>query len=65
VAIVSHSMTIGTILCAALGLGLAHIHRLRLDVASRSTITFVPFGLFSMWVLTTLNDRHHLADDLW
>ncbi len=64
VAVVSHTMTIGTILCAALGLNLAHIHRLRLDVASRSTITFVPFSLFSAWVLTTLNDRHHLVDDL-
>jgi broad specificity phosphatase PhoE len=64
VAVVSHTMTIGTILCAALGLDLAHIHRLKLDIASRSTITFAPFGLFSAWVLTTLNDRHHLADDL-
>ncbi|MBI3303865.1 MAG: histidine phosphatase family protein [Deltaproteobacteria bacterium] len=64
VAVVSHTMTIGTILCAALGLDLAHIHRLKLDIASRSTITFAPFGLFSAWVLTTLNDRHHLADEL-
>lgn len=64
VAVVSHTMTIGTIICAALGLNLAHIHRLKLDVASRSTITFVPFGLFSAWVLTALNDRHHLGEDL-
>ena len=64
VAVVSHTMTIGTIICAALGLDLAHIHRLKLDVASRSTITFAPFGLFSAWVLTSLNDRSHLADDL-
>lgn len=64
VAVVSHTMTIGTILCAALGLDLAHIHRLKLDVASRSTITFAPFGLFSVWVLTGLNDRNYLTDDL-
>jgi broad specificity phosphatase PhoE len=57
-------MTIGTIICAALSLDLAHIHRLKLDLASRSTITFTPFGLFSSWVLTTLNDRHYLAADL-
>lgn len=60
VAVVSHTMTIGTIICAALGLNLAHIHRLKLDVASRSTITFAPFGLFSAWVLTGFNDCHHL-----
>ena len=64
VAVVSHTMTIGTIICAALGLDLAHIHRLKLDIASRSTITFAPFGLFSAWRLTGLNDRHHLAEDL-
>jgi len=65
VAVVSHTMTIGTIICAALSLNLAHIHRLKLDVASRSTITFSPFGLFSAWVLTSLNDCHHLLlDDL-
>ncbi len=64
VTVVSHTMTIGTIICAALGLNLAHIHRLKLDIASRSTITFAPFGLFSVWVLTGLNDCHHLAEDL-
>jgi len=64
VAVVSHTMTIGAIICAALGLNLAHIHRLKVDVASRSTITFSPFGLFSVWVLTNLNDRSHLANDL-
>jgi broad specificity phosphatase PhoE len=64
VAVISHTITIGTILCAALGLNLAHTHRIRLDVASRSTITFAPFGLFSAWVLTALNDRHHLAEGL-
>jgi len=63
VAVVSHTMTIGTIICAALGLNLAHIHRLKLDVASRSTITFAPFGLFSAWVLTSLNDCHHLTKE--
>ena len=64
VTVVSHTMTIGTIICAALGLNLAHIHRLKLDIASRSTITFAPFGLFSAWVLTGLNDCHHLAEGL-
>jgi broad specificity phosphatase PhoE len=64
VAVVSHTMTLGTIICAGLGLDLANIHRLRLDLASRSTITFSPFGLFSAWVLTALNDRYHLTKDL-
>jgi broad specificity phosphatase PhoE len=64
IAVVSHNMTIGTILCATLGLDLAYIHRLRLNVGSRSTIEFVPLGLFSAWVLTALNDRSHLADGL-
>ncbi|MCS6927623.1 MAG: histidine phosphatase family protein [Candidatus Binatia bacterium] len=64
VAVISHTMTIGTILCAALGLPLASIHRLRVDLASRSTLTFTPLGLFSTWVLTTLNDRHHLTTEL-
>jgi broad specificity phosphatase PhoE len=63
VAVVSHSMTLSTILCAALGLDLANIHRLKLDIASRSTITFSPFGLSAAWVLTSLNDRHHLAGE--
>jgi broad specificity phosphatase PhoE len=63
VAVVSHSMTLSAILCAALGLDLANIHRLKLDIASRSTITFSPFGLFAAWVLTSLNDRHHLAGE--
>jgi len=60
VAVVSHSMTLSTILCAALGLDLANVHRLKLDIASKSTITFAPLGLFSVWVLTALNDCHHL-----
>jgi alpha-ribazole phosphatase len=64
IAVVSHNMTIGTILCATLGLDLAYIHRLRLNVGSRSTIEFVPLGLFSAWVLTALNDRSYLADGL-
>jgi broad specificity phosphatase PhoE len=64
VAVVSHTMTIATILCAALGLDLGHIHRLKLDLASKSTLTFSPFGFFSAWVLTALNDRHYLQPDL-
>jgi broad specificity phosphatase PhoE len=63
VAVVSHSMTLSTILCAALGLDLANVHRLKLDVASRSTITFAPLGLFSTWVVTSLNDRSHLKEE--
>jgi broad specificity phosphatase PhoE len=63
VVVVSHTMTIGTILCAALGLSLASIHRLRLDLGSRTTLSFMPFGLFSAWVLSSLNDRYHLKAD--
>lgn len=63
VAVVSHSMTLSTILCTALGLDFANVHRLKLDIASKSTITFAQLGLFSAWVLTSLNDRHHLGDD--
>lgn len=61
VAVVSHSMTLSAILCAALGLDLANVHRLKLDIASRSTIAFSSLGLFSAWVLISLNDRHHLV----
>ncbi len=56
VAVVSHSMTLSAILCAALGLDLANVHRLKVDIASKSTLTFAPLGLFSAWVLTSLND---------
>lgn len=62
VAVVSHSMTLNTILCAALGLDLANVHRLKLDIASKSAITFAPPGLFSPWVVTSLNDCHHLRE---
>ncbi|MBM4255195.1 MAG: histidine phosphatase family protein [Deltaproteobacteria bacterium] len=61
VAVVSHTMTIAAIICAALGLGLAHIHRLKIDLASISVLTYTPFGLFSSWVLSSLNDCHHLT----
>ncbi|MGE0823045.1 MAG: histidine phosphatase family protein [Candidatus Binatia bacterium] len=64
VAVVSHTMTIATIICAALNLDLRHIHRLKLDIASKTTLTFTSFGLFSAWVLTSLNDCHHLQTDL-
>jgi len=64
VAIVSHSMTLSTLLCTALGLDLAYVHRLKLDIASRSTLAFNSLGIFSSWVLTSLNDRHHLTKDL-
>ena len=64
VVVVSHTMTIATILCAALGLDLGNIHHLKIDLASRSTIVFSQFGLFSLWRLASLNDRHHLTDRL-
>lgn len=57
-------MTIATILCAALGLELGNIHHLKIDLASRSTIVFSQFGMFSLWRLALLNDRHHLDDRL-
>jgi hypothetical protein len=56
-------MTLAAIICAALDLDLAHVHRMKLDLASKSVLTFTPFGLFSSWVLTSLNDRHHLTAD--
>jgi broad specificity phosphatase PhoE len=61
---VSHSMTLSTILCAALGLDLANVPRLKLDIASKSTMTFTRLGLFSAWIVTSLNDRHHLSENL-
>lgn len=64
VVVVSHTMTIATILCAALGLDLGNIHHLKIDLASRSTIVFSRFGLFSLWRLVSLNDCYHLDDKL-
>ncbi len=64
VVVVSHTMTIATILCAALGLDLGNIHHLKIDLASRSTIVFSQFGLFSLWRLVSLNDCYHLDDGL-
>ena len=64
VVVVSHTMTIATILCAALGLDLGNIHHLKIDLASRSTIVFSQFGLFSLWRLVSLNDCYHLGDGL-
>ena len=64
IVVVSHTMSIATILCAALSLDLAQVHRFRIDLASKSVLTFTPLGLFSSWVLTSLNDRHHLIGDL-
>jgi broad specificity phosphatase PhoE len=64
VAVVSHAMTLNTILCAALGLDLANVHRLKLDIASRSTLKFSSLGIFSSWIVTSLNDRNHLNDHL-
>ena len=64
VVVVSHTMTIATILCAALGLDLGNIHHLKIDLASRITIAFSQFGMFLLWRLASLNDRHHLDDGL-
>ena len=64
VIVVSHTMTIATILCAALGLALGNIQHLKLDLASRSTIVYSQFGMFSLWRLVSLNDCYHLDDGL-
>lgn len=64
VVVVSHTMTIATILCAALGLDLGNVHHLKIDLASRSTIVFSQFGLFSLWRLVSLNDCYHLGKAL-
>lgn len=64
VVVVSHTMTIATILCAALGLDLGNIHRLKIDLASRSTMGFSQFGMFSLWRLVSLNDCYHLGNEL-
>ena len=64
VVVVSHTLTIAAMLCAALGLDLAQVHRLKIDLASISSLIFTEFGPFAMWRLAALNDRHHLSDDL-
>ena len=64
VAVVSHTLTTAVILCAALGLELANVHRLKIDLASISRLVFTEFGPFAMWRLASLNDRHHLSADL-
>ena len=64
VVVVSHTLTTAVMICAALGLDLAQVHRLKIDLASISSLIFTEFGPFAMWRLAALNDRHHLADDL-
>ncbi len=64
VVVVSHTLTIAVMLCAALGLDLAQVHRLKIDLASINSLIFTEFGPFAMWRLAALNDRHHLSDDL-
>ena len=64
VVVVSHTLTIAVMLCAALGLDLAQVHRLKIDLASLNSLIFTEFGPFAMWRLAALNDRHHLSDDL-
>ncbi len=61
VAIVRHTLTTAVILCAALGLELAKVHRLKIDLASISRLIFTEFGPFAVWRLAALNDRHHLS----
>jgi len=64
VVVVSHTLTIAVMLCVALGLDLAQVHRLKIDLASISSLIFTEFGPFAMWRLATLNDRHHLSAEL-
>ena len=64
VVVVSHTLTTAVMLCAALGLDLAQVHRLKIDLASISSLVFTEFGPFAMWRLASLNDRHHLSTDL-
>lgn len=64
VAVVSHTLTTAVILCAGLGLELANVHRLKIDLASISRLVFTEFGPFATWRLASLNDRHHLSADL-
>ena len=64
VVVVSHTLTIAVMLCAALGLDLAQVHRLKIDLASISRLIFTKFGPFAMWRLAALNDRHHLSAEL-
>lgn len=64
VVVVSHTLTTAVMLCAALGLDLAQVHRLKIDLASISSLVFTEFGPFAMWRLAALNDRHHLSTDL-
>jgi len=59
VAVVAHNFTNSTILCAALTLDLSFFRRLRVGIASISTIEF------GRWpTLIGLNDRHHLRGGL-
>lgn len=64
VVVVSHTLTSAVIICAALGLDLAQVHRLKIDLASISSLIFTEFGPFAMWRLASLNDRHHLSAEL-
>ena len=64
VVVVSHTLTTAVMLCAALGLDLAQVHRLKIDLASISRLIFTEFGPFAMWRLAALNDRHHLSAEL-
>ena len=64
VVVVSHTLTTAVIICAALGLDLAQVHRLKIDLASISRLIFTEFGPFTMWRLAALNDRHHLSTEL-
>ena len=64
VVVVSHTLTTAVMLCAALGLDLAQVHRLKIDLASISRLIFTEFGPFAMWRLAALNDRHHLPAEL-
>ena len=64
IVVVSHTLTSAVIVCAAVGLDLAHVHRLKIDLASISSLVFTEFGPFAMWRLASLNDRYHLPAEL-
>lgn len=57
VAVVSHNLTILTILCRVLGLPLQYFRRLKQDVAAINTLEFTANGP----VIISMNDTCHLA----
>ncbi len=56
-AIITHRVVCKVLLCSALGAGEAAFWRVRVDTASISTLD----ASDDLWVVTRLNDTHHLA----